>query len=405
MSKTIYELSNEVLDELEEMGHSKLTRDNFRYFWNGMARYFESKGVYEFDVNVAMEYFEFRCSKCDFKKRSENFIKRAILILDHYSKHGTIPLRCYTPISKLNNSKLIALLGSYGESLVAGEYSSRTIEGYLRRAGKFLQFAEEKKYCTPNDWSAEIIFEYISTLSKFQKATIKHRVGGLRLFLKYIYFNGFTKENLSVYAGTVRGTYHQKIPSIWTKTEVNQMLNAIDRNNPNEKRDYAMLLLVARLGLRSSDIKKLKFENFNWSKNEIVLNQSKTGEPLTLPLLRDVGWAIIDYVQNARPKSDNPHIFLKHLAPYTELSEGNHLYRTVEKYMVRAKLPISAKRKNGMHSLRHSLATTLLEENIPLDEISGILGHTSSNSTSIYLNTNIERLRECAIDLSEIEVE
>lgn len=69
-----------------------------------------------------------------------------------------------------------------------------------------------------------------------------------------------------MYAGTVRGTYHQKIPSIWTKPEVNQMLNAV----PNEKRDYAMLLLVARLGLRSSDIKKLKFENFNWSKNEIV---------------------------------------------------------------------------------------------------------------------------------------
>ena len=404
MSKTIYELSNEVLGELEKLGHSKLTRDNFRYFWNGMARYFESNGVHEFDINIAMEYFEFRCSKRDFKKRSENFIKRAILILDHYSKYGSIPLRCYTPISKLNNVETIKLLGCYGESLVAGEYSSQTIEGYLRYASCFLQFAEQKEYYKSDDWSAETIFEYISTLSSFQKSTIKHRVGGLRLFLKYLYFNGSTKENLSAYAGTVRGTYHQKIPSIWTKTEVNQMLNAIDRNNPNEKRDYAMLLLVARLGLRSSDIKKLKFENFNWTKNEITLNQSKTGDPLTLPLLRDVGWAIIDYVQNVRPKSDNPHIFLKHLAPYTELSEGNHLYKTVEKYMLRAKLPISAKRKNGMHSLRHSLATALLEENIPLDEISGILGHTSSNSTSMYLNTNIERLRECALNVSEIEV-
>ncbi|MEG0693927.1 MAG: tyrosine-type recombinase/integrase, partial [Oscillospiraceae bacterium] len=312
MSKTIYELSDEVLGKLEDLGHSKLTRDNFRYFWNGMARYFESNGVCEFDINVAMEYFEMRCSKHNFKKRSENFIKRAILILDHYSKHGTIPLRCYTPISKLNNLELIKLLSSYGESLVAGEYSSRTIEGYLRYASCFLQFAEQNECYEPDDWSAETIFEYISTLSSFQKATIKHRVGGLRLFLKYLYFNGLTKENSSAYAGTVRGTYHQKIPSIWTKNEVNQMLNAIDRNNPNEKRDYAMLLLVARLGLRSSDIKKLKFENFNWTKNEITLNQSKTGEPLTLPLLRDVGWAIIDYVQNARPKTDNPHIFLKH---------------------------------------------------------------------------------------------
>ena len=72
--------------------------------------------------------------------------------------------------------------------------------------------------------------------------------------------------------------------------------------------------------------------------------------------------------------------------------------------MVRAKLPISAKKRNGMHSLRHSLATTLMEENIPLNEISNILGHKSSDSTSIYLNVDVKRLRDCAIDVSKLGV-
>lgn len=404
MNKTIYELTNEVLTKLDALDYSKFTQDNFRYFWNGMIRYFESKNTHEFNLGIAMEYFEIRCAKREFKKRTKSFIKRAILILEHYNQHGTIPLRCYTPVSKLDNPKFIELLNNYGQHLIDGEYSCRTVEGYLKNIVKFLQFMEQNEYYEVDKWSVEIMFEYISTLSQFQKSTIKHNTGAVRLFLKYLYLESITSENLSLFISSVRGTYHQKLPSFWTKNEVTQLLNAIDKNNSNEKRDYAMLLLVARLGLRSSDIKKLKFENLHWKDNQIVIIQSKTGEPLTLPLLRDVGWAIIDYVQNGRPKADNPYVFLKHVPPYTQLSEGNHLYSTVEKYMIRAKLPIAAKKRTGMHSLRHSLATTLLEENISLHEISDILGHTSTDSTAIYLNTNVERLRECAIDVSKLEV-
>lgn len=404
MKKKLDELTDGVLNELEASGYSKLARDNFRYFWNGMIRYFESQNICEFNPEIASEYLEIRFSKTDLKKRSKNFIKRAIFILDHYNNYGEIPLRCYTPITKSNNPQYIEILNDYGKHLAVGEYSSRTIEGYLKNVVGFIQFLEESEYLCIDEWTAEIMFKYIETLSEFKKATIKHKTGSLRLFLRYLYLENMIKEDLSQYIGTIRGTYHQKLPSFWTKNEVNQLLAAIDQNNPNEKRDYAMILLVARLGLRSSDVKKLKFENLHWKENQMVIIQSKTGEPLTLPLLRDVGWAIIDYVQNARPKVDNPHIFLRHLPPYAELSERNHLYKTIEKYMTRAKLPISAKRRNGMHSLRHSLATTLMEENIPLSSISDILGHTSVDSTSIYLNVDINRLRDCALDINKLGV-
>ena len=404
MKKKLDELTGEVLGELEDSGYSKLTRDNFRYFWNGMIKYFESQNTYEFSPELAMEYLEIRISKEGLKKRSTNFIKRAILILEHYNKYGEIPLRCYTPLTKLTNPQYIKILNSYGKHLLEGEYSSRTIEGYLSNIVGFMRFLEYNEYLVMDMWSAEIMFKYIETLAEFKKATIKHKTGSLRLFLRYLYLENMIKEDLSQYIGTIRGTYHQKLPSFWTKNEVNQLLAAIDQNNPNEKRDYAMILLVARLGLRSSDVKKLKFENLHWKENQIVIIQSKTGEPLTLPLLRDVGWAIIDYVQNDRPKVDNSHIFLRHLPPYAELSERNHLYKTIEKYMIRAKLPISAKRRNGMHSLRHSLATTLMEENIPLSSISDILGHTSVDSTSIYLNVDINRLRDCALDINKLGV-
>jgi site-specific recombinase XerD len=124
------------------------------------------------------------------------------------------------------------------------------------------------------------------------------------------------------------------------------MLSAIDRGNPGGKRDYAMLLLVTRLGLRISDVNNLKFENLNWSKKIINIVQHKTNESLTLPLLNDVGWALIDYIKNGRPRVDSPCVFVTHVVPYKEFS------------------------------------------------IRDILGHTKTSTTEIYAKINVEQMRD-----------
>lgn len=395
------QLTKEVLGVLEKRGNTKFSRDNLRYFWNGLGRYLADKGIDKFDLNVAMEYLEMRITKTE-KKRYINFMKRTVLILDHYNKFGQIPLRIYTPVSYVTNEEYSKLLHTYGEYLNEREYSLQTIGNRLGNVGKFLGFLEQNDILNIDTCDSALIFKYITSLSELSKSTIKNSTGSIRLFLRYLYIESVISEDLSVYIGTVKARYHQRIPSVWTKREVLDLLNVFVRNNPNEKRDYAIVLIVARLGLRSCDVKKLKFEHFHWKENVIVFNQSKTGEPLSLPLLRDVGWAVIDYVQNARPKVENDYIFLTHNAPYRELSEKNHLYRTLEKYMSRAHLPVAAKRKTGMHSLRHTLATTLLEQETALSDISNILGHVSVDSTDVYLKSDIERLRDCAINISEV---
>lgn len=395
------ELTKEVLCELEKRGNTKLSRDNLRYFWNGLANYLNSKGVEEFNLDIAMEYFELRKAK-KIDKRYLRFMNRAILLLEHYIKFGEIPLRICTPTVQVADTKYNTILSTYESYLNEREYANTTIKGYLNYILRFLNFASDNGCVEIDDWDSTLIFKYIMSLSSYAKSTIKHKTGSLRLFLKYLYIEGMLLEDLSVHIGIVKGRYHQKLPSVWTKQEVLDLLNVFDRNNPNEKRDYAMVLIVARLGLRSVDVKKLKLEHFHWKENIIVINQSKTGIPLTLPLLQDVGWAVIDYVENARPKIENDYIFLTHVAPYRELSEDNHLYKTLEKYMTRANLPIVAKRKSGMHSLRHTLATALLQQETALSDISNILGHTSIDSTSVYLKSDIERLRDCAIDITEV---
>jgi integrase/recombinase XerD len=400
MKKIIEELIAEVLQVLERRGDSQYCISNYRYFWNSMARYFASVGCYEFDFDIAQDYLVARgAESC--QKRYRNFMKRGILMLDSYHRSGIILNRYYSVAHLLENKMHTELLNHYALQLAEFNYSASTIDNYLAHNTTFLSYLEKNGLNDIAQLEAAHIFGYIGTLQGYSTVTIKHTLGAIRLFLQYLYRNEYIPHELSTKVGSVKQTEHRKLPSFWTKDEVFALLNAIDRNNPSEKRDYAMVLMVARLGIRSGDLKKLKFENLKWSANTIEFVQSKTGVPISLPLLRDVGWAIIDYVENARPKVDSPYVFLTHLVPYGPLSERNHLYKTIEKYMLRAKLPIVKKRRNGMHSLRHSLATTLLKDNVSLHMISDILGHASSNSTAIYLQTDIDRLRDCALSLGE----
>ena len=104
------------------------------------------------------------------------------------------------------------------------------------------------------------------------------------------------------------------------------MLLAIDRNNPTGKRDYAMILLACILGIRIGDIKNLRFDNFDWNKKQLSFVQHKTLKPVTLPIPDAVGWAVIDYIKNGRPKYfETNYVFIKHMPPFDPLSDNNHM--------------------------------------------------------------------------------
>ena len=119
-------------------------------------------------------------------------------------------------------------------------------------------------------------------------------------------------------------------------------------------------------------------------------------------MLKDIGWALIDYLKNARPKSNSPFVFIRMNAPYEAFSENANLHNIITKHTRRSGIRIPRGKRHGLHSLRHTLASTLLEEGTPLPIISEILGHFNSKSIGIYLHTGIEALRSCAIDPEEV---
>lgn len=208
-------------------------------------------------------------------------------------------------------------------------------------------------------------------------------------------------DDLAAKMPMVKARKQAAIPSVWTHEELKQLLGAIDRGSPKGRRDYAIILIACRLGLRCTDIKNLCFENFNWAEKKLCFTQSKTGQPMELPLVPDVGWAVIDYLKYGRPKVDSSRIFVRHMAPFLPFSEGNHLGQLIRAYMVKAHIPMRG-RHRGMHNLRHTMASVLLEKDTPLPVISDIIGHLDTNSTAVYLKVDMERLAECPLDFEEV---
>ena len=117
-----------------------------------------------------------------------------------------------------------------------------------------------------------------------------------------------------------------------------------------------------------------------------------------MPLLKDVGWAIIDYVRDGRPTSDCPQVFLRHTAPIGPFSDQDHLHQILVKHARVAHVGLGEQRRHGMHSLRHTLATRLMEDGTPVERIADILGHQSVESTGVYLKSSLRLLAQCALD-------
>lgn len=227
-----------------------------------------------------------------------------------------------------------------------------------------------------------------------------YKCGPVRIFLKYLFESGFTKEDLSKELEGFKCRRGEKLPSFYTRDEVMKIEGVIDRTGGKGKRDYAMILLASRLGLRASDITRLQFASLNWDNNVIILKQHKTKREIILPLLSDIGDAIIDYIKNGRPDNDSKNLFLSLIQPYRPIRVST-LCTIVTNYIYAA--GVSPKgRHHGTHSLRHSLATNLLENGTALPVISEVLGHGSTGSTMYYLGVNIKSLLECSQNVPDV---
>jgi len=397
------ELTARLEKELYRLHYTEASVKQYRRMWRRIAMFFEQEGADHFTEEAGMRFLDenfdfFELEKAGKLTQSIVNAFRVIRMLGDFQQHGSILRRYYKHKELLQTSELKKLLQSYQSHLQQKEYSRVTQNHYSKISESFLSFLESQGIRQSTDIAARHTSGYINTLMGYSYKTVELQLCGLRSFLRYLHEDSLHPEDLTKAIPAIKARKQNRIPSVWTQENVAKLLDAVDRGNPAGKRDYAILLLVTRLGLRTIDTKRLKLNNLKWRENRIELTQSKTAAVLNLPLLPDVGWAIIDYLKNGRPKVESPYVFLRHLAPLVPFSDEDRLHQIVVKYMKLAKIPISPYKKKGMHSLRHTLASRLLAENTPLPIISDILGHISSDSTAVYLKVDVSRLRECALN-------
>ena len=265
----------------------------------------------------------------------------------------------------------------------------------------FLDFLHSRKERTLDQIQAVDLSEFVSCRDHLNPKTIAVIVSDVRSFLRFLTMRGILQKDLSAELPKIRVPRDATIPSVWDQELLVRLLGAVDRSSPKGKRDYAILLLACRLGLRTGDIRTLKLDDLRWEDSTIEITQAKTCTPLTLPLTNEVGEALIDYLKSGRPQTTHREVFLKVKPPFDPFT-GNNLHHIVTYWRLLSGITFRSSQKRGIHSLRHTLATRLLEKGTPLTTIAEILGHTSLESTRIYAKADVEALRGVALDPEEV---
>ena len=385
--------------EMEKLGYSSNSMKHYWEVWNRYLKFTNENTVNRTDMDsfLANQYGINTHSRKPI--RYQRNALRAMNVLEYYSKTEKIyirfPLADPTPI----DNRLTPAVERFVLWMRENGYAETTIHTHERVARRFLDSAASYGLEDTASLDASHISNFIMEITG-HRGKVSYELNSLRVFFRYLHRNGMTTKNPGLFIpASNKLRIREHLPAVWKEEDVSTILQCVDRGNPVGKRDYAMILLAVRLGLRGSDIKKLCFSDIDWEKETLTVTQQKTKELLILPLTNETGMALIDYLREGRPVSSEPHVFLALRAPYQPLSRDNHLHQVLNKYIRRSGVVLYADRAHGMHSLRHTLASALLEQGTPLPVISGILGHRDSNTTMEYLRISVEQLRSCTLEM------
>lgn len=237
---------------------------------------------------------------------------------------------------------------------------------------------------------------FLATISpRVCRESLQHIVAYVRSFLRFLVGRGDIPDGLQREIDTPRVYRGERLPRSLPWETVESFLAAIDRTTPMGRRDYAMFLLITTYGLRTSEVAALRLDDIEWRSGRLRVPRPKTKTPIVLPLTKEVGAAIVDYLRRDRPKLPYREVFLRVRAPAGVL-KPTAVTEAFQAWTRRSRLPIPYQ---GPHCLRHSLAVHLLRRGTSIKTIGDLLGHRSSEATCVYLRLAVDDLRDAALEV------
>jgi site-specific recombinase XerD len=223
-----------------------------------------------------------------------------------------------------------------------------------------------------------------------------------RVFLRYLRWQGIIHVDLDRVVPKLPKWRLSNVPRHLPWEEVHQLIESVDTSRPTGLRDKAVLLLIAVLGLRNQEVRGLQLADIFWRTAEIRLKKTKTRRERILPLPGEVGAAIAGYLLPARSRIGTPQVFLRHLTPVGPITSTHGVGDIVKKHLLRAGIHAS---NHGAHLLRHSLATRMVNQAVPIKQIADMLGHASIDTTAIYTKVDTTHLAAVALPFPGVSYE
>jgi len=359
--------------------------------------YLTSNGQNCYDEEIGEEYCRTLLASSRtiyYKRRHIRAVNMINLILNDkpYTSNPGIKLKDYTCVGGLGH-----LANQFVEYERSQRLHLKTIRQIQHIMFEFNRYAIDTNVTLSNLSEATFI-NYINSDTKCRIIKLCY----LRKFAAYLYERGLVADDFSKKIVMIKRVVREKLISYYTEDEIIQIEKNINRDTKNGKRDYALIILATRLGLRASDIAALKFDNIDWENNLITLTQYKTKRLLSLPLLSVVGEAIADYILHARAKTQGiDFIFISNVMPFRPCSPKT-ISSVARRYITTSSVSTQS-RHVGVHALRHSLATALMNNGTNMSTITEVLGHKDgSTSTMLYLGVNIRDLKTCSLEVPSV---
>lgn len=384
--EVITNLVEETIRSMREVGLVESHIKTLGHTWNAFGRWLAEKGL-SYDPPLGWtflsEEYGIEGPGGRSKTRAEQIRRRAVTALESCHEHRPwrrVKDRQYFPRFRESHRPV---LERFLESM-EGRLSDSTVCGYVHMLNRLSPYLADRGIDDIAHVDQPAIVGFMGSIadSGVGQGLVYATACRLRRLLAWLELSGFVRQGLASAVPKVR-TPQPEPPDTYTAEEVASIIGAIDTAGPTGKRNLVICLLAARLGMRSSDTVGLRFENLKWREGVISFASAKTGTPTVLPLTNEVGGAIIDYLKNGRPESDEPFVLLRHDRPHARLRPAS-IHGIVSAAMVRAGLARDGRRR-GAHALRASLATRMMDGGVPLPVISQTLSHESSETTRAYL--------------------
>ncbi len=336
------------------------------------------------DEHVVDRYLKYRSGKQSIQAGDRAALKRLLAVLREAGIIASAPVPPRTPEDEIFAGFSDYLQHERGLAL-------RTIITHLPIIRRFLREVCPAGTSDLGSICREDIIRYIERHAKDGSAASGKRMcWSLRAFLRYLYHSGLHPVALAACVPSIRRWRLTSLPTCLSATQVREILDTCDQTTAMGRRDYAILMMLAKLGLRATEVATLTLDDIDWRSGEMLI-RAKGRQRATVPLPLDVGAAIVAYLQNGRPTSPCRRLFLRVLAPRVGFASGCAITMIARMALERA--GISGYAHKGAHIFRHSLATELLRSGATLSEIGQLLRHENHDTTRLYAKVDIQALR------------